>query len=182
MNKQLFTVLAEARQPNYMNDQAPIVRKTSWLSLIPQVLMLFALIIVSWKIVSPDNFWRGSIWGPAVYLLYSFGSKAILLKHHRKGIQLSKLNRYDDAIPEFESSYQFLSRYEWVDKFRFITMLDSSAVSYREMALCNIAYAHVQLGENLAALQYYRRALEEFPQSDLAKTGVLQLEADANRN
>ena len=161
-----------------MNDQVPIVRKTSGLSLIPQVLILFALIIVSWKILSPDDFWRGSIWGPAVYLLYSFGSKAILLKHHRRGIQLSKLNRYDDAISEFESSYQFLSRYEWVDRFRSITMLDSSAISYREMALCNIAYSHAQLGEDLPALQYYQRALKEFPESEQAKEGVRHIEAE----
>lgn len=160
-----------------MNDKVPIVRKSSWLSLIPQLLILFALAVLSWQIFSPDDFWRGSVWGPVVYLLYSFGSKSILLQHHRRGIQFARLNRHDDAIREFESSYQFLTRHEWVDRFRFITMLDSSAVSYREMALCNIAYSYAQLGDYLPALQYYQRALEQFPESDQAKEGVRHIES-----
>jgi hypothetical protein len=40
-----------------------------------------------------------------------------------------------------------LNRYAWIDKYRFIIMLDSSAIAYSEMALCNIAYSYIQLGD-----------------------------------
>jgi hypothetical protein len=56
-------------------------------------------------------------------------------------------------------------------------MLDSSAVSYREMALCNIAYSYAQLNDRSAALQSYRRAVEEFPESEMAKSGISYLES-----
>ena len=51
-------------------------------------------------------------------------------------------------------------------------MLDSSALSYREMALVNIAYSYVQLDEKATALKYYQRALEEFPESKMAQSGI----------
>ncbi|MEJ7847979.1 MAG: hypothetical protein WKF92_07835 [Pyrinomonadaceae bacterium] len=56
-------------------------------------------------------------------------------------------------------------------------MLDSSAVSYREMALCNIAFAHVQLEENAEAQDYYRKTLAEFPESIMAKSSLAHLES-----
>jgi tetratricopeptide (TPR) repeat protein len=161
-----------------MNSRLPIVRKIAWVYTIPHLLIMFALMVVGFGIFSPNDFWRGSIYGVAAYLVYSFGSRGVLLKNHRRGIYFAKLNSYHDAIREFQLSYQFLGRHQWVDKYRFIVMLDSSAVSYREMALCNIAYSHVQLQEPVQALQYYRRALEEFPESEMAKDGVVHVEAE----
>ncbi|HEV2829857.1 MAG TPA: tetratricopeptide repeat protein [Pyrinomonadaceae bacterium] len=120
----------------------------------------------------PYDFRRASVYGAAIYLIYSFGSRALLLKNHRRGIYLTKLDSYQDAINEFRLSYEFLSRYSWLDKYRFITMLASSAVSYREMALCNIGYSYARLNEMSAALQSYRRALQEFPESEIAKAAL----------
>ena len=107
-----------------------------------------------------------------VYLLYSFGSKAFLLRYHREGMRLSKVQQFREAIDKFERSYGFLEEHPWLDKYRFITMLDSSALSYREMALCNIAYSHAQLGEPVEALKYYQRALTKFPESEMAQSGI----------
>jgi len=160
-----------------MSSEARVVRKIAWHYTIPQLLIMLVLIILGWKILSPQDFWRGSVYGVVVYLVYSFGSRSIILKNHRRGIYLSKLGSYADAIDEFQLSYRFLSRHQWVDRYRCVTMLDSSAIPYREMALCNIAYSHVHLQEPAQALQYYRRALTEFPESELAKNGVLHLEA-----
>ena len=140
---------------------------------------MFALMIAGWQVFSPNDFWRGSAFGVVAYLVYSFGSKSILLKNHRRGIYFAKLGSYQDAIREFQLSYQFLDKHKWVDTYRFLVMLDSSAISYREMALCNVAYSHAQLGQPAEALQYYRRALQEFPESELARNGVLHIEAES---
>jgi Tfp pilus assembly protein PilF len=51
-------------------------------------------------------------------------------------------------------------------------MLDSSAIPYREMALCNMAFSYVQLDQKEKAEHYYRKALQHFPESDLAKSGL----------
>ena len=87
-------------------------------------------------------------------------------------MRLARQQAFREAIDKFQRSYEFLEKYPWLDKYRFITMLDSSARSYREMALCNIAYSHVQLDDRASALKYYEKALEEFPHSDMAQSGL----------
>lgn len=141
---------------------------------------MFGLILLLWKVLFPHRFDQAVVYGALGYLVYSFGSKAILLRHHRRGMNLSKLKRFREAIPEFQSSYLFLSKYSWVDKYRFITMLDSSAVPYREMALCNVAFLYVQIEEKASAEKYYRQALEEFPESVMAKSGLEYVESGAS--
>lgn len=56
-------------------------------------------------------------------------------------------------------------------------MLDSSAVPYREMALCNVAFSYAQVEEKSRAEEYYRKALEEFSQSEMAKSGLEYVES-----
>jgi len=139
------------------------------------------LILLIWRVQFPDRFRLALLYGALAYLVYSFGSKAILLRHHRRGIHFLKLGRFREAISEFQSSYSFLSKYPWIDKYRFLTMLDSSAIPYREMALCNIAYSYVQLDEKAKAQEYYRKALDEFPESDLAESGLEYVEPKESR-
>ena len=161
-----------------MSAQRVIVRRIAWSYTVPQLTLMFALIVLLWKRFFPADLNLAVACGAVVYLLYSFGSKAFLLRNHRRGIHLTRLRSFRDAIDEFQLSYAFLKKYPWLDKYRFITMLDSSAVSYREMALCNIAYSHAQLAENVAAWEYYRRALEEFSGSEMAKSAIEYVESE----
>ena len=117
------------------------------------------------------------LYGALGYLVYSFGSKALLVRHHRRGITLSKRGLFREGISEFQSSYWFLSKYSWIDKYRFITMLDSSAIPYREMALCNIAFCYAQVDEKSRAEEFYRKALDQFPESAMAKSGLEDVES-----
>jgi tetratricopeptide (TPR) repeat protein len=160
-----------------MSANIPVVKRIAWLYTLPHLLVMFGVILFFWKTQFPNNLDLAILYGALGYLVYSFGSKALILRHHRRGISLSKLKLFREAIPEFQSSYSFLSKYSWVDKYRFITMLDSSAVPYREMALCNAAFSYAQLDEKSRAEEYYRKALEEFPESDLAKSGLEYVES-----
>lgn len=155
------------------------ITRTAWLSTLPQLLVMLGLILLLWKVQFPSNFRLAILYGALGYLIYSFGSKAIALRHHRRGIHLLKRGLFREAISEFQSSYSFLSKYAWLDKYRFITILDSSAMPYREMALCNIGYSHILLDEKAKAQECYRRALEEFPESDLAKSGLEHAESES---
>jgi tetratricopeptide (TPR) repeat protein len=159
-----------------MNANITTVRRIAWSYTIPHLLLMLGLILLLWKVQFPDKFDLALLYGALGYLAYSFGSKAILLRNHHRGINLSNLGLFRDAIPEFQSSYSFLSRFSWLDKFRFLTMLDSSAIPYREMALCNIAYAYIRLDEKAKAQEYYRKALAEFPDSEMAKSGLEYIE------
>ena len=141
-------------------------------------MLMFALIVLLWKSFFPADLNLAVAYGAVVYLSYSFASKAFLLRNHRRGLYLTKTQSFHDAIDAFLLSYAFLKKYTWLDKYRFITMLDSSAVSYREMAFCNIAYSYAQLDENTEASAYYRRALEEFPGSEMAKSDLEYIESE----
>jgi hypothetical protein len=164
-----------------MNANIPTVRRIAWLYMVPHLLVMFGLIFLLWTVQFRNNFTLAMLYGALGYLVYSFGSKALLLRHHRRGINLSKLRLFPEAISEFQSSYSFLSKYSWIDKYRFITMLDSSAIPYREMALCNVAFSYVQVDEKSRAEEFYRKALEEFPESALAKSGLEYVESSERK-
>ena len=153
-------------------EQTATRKKIAWYSLAPHLAILFVMIVFTWRLFLPNDFRHASIYATFLYLLYSFGSKSFLLRHHQRGIYLTKLGSFQDAIAAFELSYEFLERYPWLDKYRNVTLLDSSAISYREMALVNIAYARAQLNEDAASLADYQRALEKFPESEMAKEGI----------
>ncbi|RYZ22546.1 MAG: hypothetical protein EOO10_21625 [Chitinophagaceae bacterium] len=48
-------------------------------------------------------------------------------------------------------------------------------MSYREMALCNVAFCYSQIGEGKMAIDWYTRTLKEFPESGLAQTALRML-------
>jgi Tfp pilus assembly protein PilF len=45
------------------------------------------------------------------------------------------------------------------------------------MALCNVAFSYAQVEEKSRAEEYYRKALEEFPESVMAKSGLEYVES-----
>ena len=101
---------------------------------------------------------NGIILGAAAYLTYSLGSRMFIARAHRRGMRLYRSQQYAAAIQAYEESYDFFARNTWIDRFRAITMMSPSAISYREMALCNIAFCYSQLGDGEKAESYYRRA------------------------
>lgn len=156
-----------------MASKVPIIRQVGWLSIIPQSIILALLVLVFVMLLGADAVL------PAVltYLALSFVLRFGIPRAHRRGIKLMRKGMFREAIPYFEESYSFFSRHEWVDKWRYITLLSSSAMSYREMALCNIAFAYGQAGEGLKSKEYYEKALSEFPDSALARTALNMIKA-----
>ena len=56
-------------------------------------------------------------------------------------------------------------------------MMSRSAMSYREMAQINIAFAYSQIGDSAKAKQYYQRALDEFPHSGMARAALRMIDS-----
>jgi tetratricopeptide (TPR) repeat protein len=101
-------------------------------------------------------------------------------KHHRRGIALFKKKSFSEAIPQFEKSYTFFKNNSWIDRFRFITFMSSSRISYTEMALINMAFCYGQIGDGKRSIELYEKALKEFPDSEMAKASLRMYEAARN--
>ena len=154
-----------------MASNVPFVRQISWISLIPHFLTMLILITLFKYFETPYPYALAS----AFYLLLTYGIRYILTKDHIKGIKLVKSNKFNEAIPCFEKSYQFFSRNSWIDKYRYVTLFSASKMSYKEMALCNIAFCYSQINEGLKAIEYYEKTLQEYPENGLAKAGLKML-------
>lgn len=161
-------------------SRTPIVKQYAWISVLPQLLVLALAIVVTHQVLRSPALNTSILIGALIYLAYSFAVRNLLTKSHRKGIYLSKAGKFADAIPEFDASYEFFTSHLWVDRWRFLTMLSSSATSYREMALCNIGFCYGQIGDGRKSKEYYERALQEFPNSVLAIAALNIIQATEN--
>jgi tetratricopeptide (TPR) repeat protein len=147
----------------------PKVREVAWLSLVPQLAVMAVLIATAFRVVGQPY---AALVGPASYLLLSQLLRRTLAASHRRGMRELRRGNLERAIAAFQESYAFFGRHVWVDRFRYLTLLSSSAYSFREMALCNIAFLHAQLGRREEAIHWYQRALREFPACSLARTSL----------
>ena len=152
----------------------PTVReRTTWASVLHLGVLAGLYVVVSYATGSGRS---AMFFAPAIYLVWSIGSRYILPRAHRRGVQLTRQRRWPEAQSQFESSYDFFSRHAWIDQFRFLTMLSASRVSYREMALLNIATCQLQQKQVAEAKATYRLILEEFPGSPMAESALETIE------
>lgn len=161
-----------------MASGTPVIRQINWLAIALHLCIFVALVYLFQflQVGAP------SLMAIATYLVLAYFLRFFLAKYHRYGMMLLKRNEFEAAISNFERSYEYFQQHAWLDKFRAIFLLSSSRISYKEMALVNIAYCYSQLGEGAQAKTYYERALKEFPNSDIAKAGLNMLRAAENGN
>ena len=160
-----------------MSSRVPTVKQIAWISLLPQLLVMAFLIFVAYQLHPKD----GIIFGTLAYLIISFSLRILIPKHHRIGMKKVKTEDFENAIPDFENSYDFFTKYDWVDKYRYFTLLSSSQMSYKEMALNNIAFCYGQMGNGIKSKEYYERTLKEYPNSGIAKAGLRLLNSMAEQ-
>lgn len=156
-----------------MSSKTPVIRQIEYWSLFPQLLLLAVLMLI-FKLLG-FQFYLAMAAGQ--YILLSFLLRSLLPIDHRKGILAIRKKEYRRAIDYFHRSYEFFSKNLWLDRYRSIILLSSSAISYREMALVNIAFCHTQLAEGQQGKDFYRKTLNEFPNSQIASTGFKMLES-----
>lgn len=149
-----------------MKSKTPLISQTSLVRIIPFILLLIG---------SMEIFRRlglDSVVGVIFALTLYFILRSTIPFSHRRGIKKMKKGDYEAAISDFKSSYTFFQKHKWLDKFRCIFILSPSAITYKEMALINIAFAYSQKGDGENSIKYYERALTEYPNSILAKTAL----------
>lgn len=152
-----------------MSSKKPIVRQAAVISILIQYTLLMTVIFTL------RNFMNADIAIGIVlltYLIILILVRNLVARSHRKGIRYFKNSDYSVAIEEFKKSYLFFTKHKWIDKFRYITLLSSSRISYTEMALINIAFCYSQIGNAELSKQYYNEALTLFPDSEMAKSAL----------
>lgn len=115
------------------------------------------MILVLISIYHLLGFKSAEFYGAFTYLILSTGLRYFIPKNHREGMKFTNTNQFEKAIFEYEKSYKFFTKKKWIDKYRFITLLSSSKMGYREMALCNIAFCYSQIGNGTKAIEYYKK-------------------------
>ena len=151
-----------------MSSKIPTVRQIAWISIVPQLIVMGFIMLV-WYQFEKSNF---ILYGAITYLIISQVLRRTISKEHRKGMVKIKQEKFDEAISNFERSYEFFKQNDWIDKYRFLTLLSSGKMSYKEMALNNIAFCYGQIGNGKLSKEYYKRTLDEFPESGMAKVGL----------
>ncbi len=153
-----------------MSSNKMIVRRIAWISVVLQFLLIVILAAVFHIFITSYT--------DALNLALCFYLGAFILlrnlvpRNHRKAIHAYKAGDYLQAIAEFDKSYAFFMRHPWVDRYRFLVLLSSSRLSYTEMALVNAAFCHAQAGNGPKAVEYYEKALRQFPDSEMARSGL----------
>ena len=161
-----------------MASGKPVVRQVAWISMIPQLAVIIILIVVCSMLIRPYEL--ASCIAMVIYLSASLLLRNLIPHNHRSGMRLVRSGNYEQAISEYEKSYAFFSEHEWIDKYRFITLLSSGRMTYKEMALVNIAYCYTQIGDGRRAKEYYEKTLQQFPDSEMAKSALRMLNSVSN--
>ncbi|MBC8052277.1 MAG: hypothetical protein H7Y13_04380 [Sphingobacteriaceae bacterium] len=154
-----------------MASKTPIVRQVSWPSVIFQLILLGLLICIFQIFEFAEPFFTAAL----TYAILAFGLRIKIARSHRKGLQLIKQQKPIEALPFFEKSVNYFTKFNWIDKYRYLTLLSSSKMTYREMGLCNIAFCYSQTGEGYKAKEVYQMILKEYPENGLAYAGYNML-------
>jgi tetratricopeptide (TPR) repeat protein len=155
-----------------MSSNIPVARQIAWISILPQLAFMLLLIFL-WYFVYP----RMAVnLGVITYLILSISLRNLIPKDHKNGMKSIAQNDYSYAIHHFQKSYDYFQKYKWIDEYRYLIVFSSSKISYREMALNNIAFCYAQTGNAAEARAYYEKTLIEFPDSYLAKSALKMIE------
>ena len=160
-----------------MTAKPPIIRPISWIGVIVQLAFICLVAFVISIAFGIREAALAFLWAAIAQSLISRLIQMWLTADHRRGVALIRGGNFADAAPAFEASYAALKQRPWVDRFRFVLLGSASAMSYREMALCNAAFAYSQAGDGARAMQLYEAALREFPHSSLAASSLQMLRA-----
>jgi tetratricopeptide (TPR) repeat protein len=159
-----------------MASNVPVVQQIAWAALLPQSVVLISIGVICF-LYGAQNPVLPAV---AIYFLIGYTLRHVIAKDQRKGLELVKKRDYAGAIPAFEASYKFFAENLWLDKYRYVTLLNPSSMSYRGMALNNMAFCYSQIGEGKKAAAYFRQVLDLYPENGIAQAGLNAVES-ANR-
>ena len=152
----------------------PVIRSIAWESALFRVLILFVFMDVAAYLGKPSRL--APFIGVVLFVLLEAITKYAVERPNRRGMALVVKGQFEQAVPHFEAACKFYTRHAWIDRFRYLLII-SARMSFREMALVNLAVCHAQIGNGTKSKQYYQQALAEFPKSALAQMALKAIQA-----
>lgn len=149
----------------------PVIRDVTNLAVLLQLAIAAVFVAIA-------SFLRGGfdpsalMTGAAAYLAVALTLRYTVTRQHRAGFRLMKAGELERALPYFERSAAYFAAHPRIDRFRAITLLSAAQYSYREMALCNLAFGLAQLGRGAEAKAAYARVLREYPRNAIANAAM----------
>jgi len=107
-----------------------------------------------------------------ILFIISFTFRKIFLSKFNYALKLYKNEKLTESLNEFKFANEFYIKYNFIDKFRFILLLDNSKKTYHEMSLLNIANLYNELGDEKESINTFRDVLKLFPKSAEAKQAI----------
>lgn len=137
----------------------PNIKPISWQSVGRQFVIIGLMIMIYYL----TGFSKPFIFGCATYTLLSFILRTVVPRSHNKGVRLINRQKFNEAEPYVLKSIKFFEKNSWVDKYSYITLLNSSKLTYLEMGICNIIYCYFKCGWIDSAFKLYGKLIQRFP-------------------
>ena len=160
-----------------MATKPPIIRPISWMGVAVQIVFVSLLAVIVAFAFGVREPALAFLIAALAWSVFTRVLRLSLTSQFRRGIARLRKGRFTEAAPLLEASYAAFARRPWIDRFRLVLLGNASSMSYREMALCNAAFAYAQVGEGTRAIQLYEQTLREFPSSSLATSSLQMLRA-----
>lgn len=148
-----------------MKLKIPMVRQVNWPTVAFQLVIL---IFLMW--------WLDVYLVLLVYFIVFLGMRLLLTRQHRKGIKLLRCAKFDDAIVCFENTYDFFNKHTLLNKY-IPLIISANKITYKEMAMLNIAYCYILKKDGKKAKEIYEETLLEYPNSMIARSSLNAFEA-----
>lgn len=159
-----------------MSKKIPTINKISPRAIAFMVFFEIVLFVI-WRHIIPEYH---ILLGFLTFMFLVFLVRFSFARHHVAGMKLLHKRRFEEALKSFEKSYEFFQKHTWIDKFRHFLLLSVSVITFKEMALINIAFCYSQIQEGEKAIMYYQKTLQEFPSSVIAQTALNFINAIQN--
>ncbi|HEX7831150.1 MAG TPA: tetratricopeptide repeat protein [Thermoanaerobaculia bacterium] len=156
-----------------MARKLPVVRVISWPAVLLQ-LVFFAMLFAFAYWVLRLSFWPAYLGSAAAILILLVIRRRIFAHDQHVGLKLMRTGRFAEAVEPLQRSLSFFEEHPSIDRYRALVIGSASRMSFRELALCNLAYTHGQLGNGAESRRLYEQVVREYPDNVLAR-GALNL-------
>lgn len=152
-----------------------VKRQINWLALIPKLLVIGIACMFFYPLDKQFFF----VFAFVIYWLLTALAREIFFPISlRKSIELIALEKFEEAIPYTQKTIDYYLNHRWIDKYRFILLINSSKKTITESITCNLAYCYFKTGRIGKAQELYHEILKHYPRNTNARAMLHAIEPE----
>lgn len=156
-----------------MSSKLRVIPKVSWLMMIPILAIITGFVLAASAMF---DVLYGLVGGLVPVVLAQVLRRTVVRQQYL-AVKLMNKDMYKQALPYCEKALAFIERHPWVDRYRWVALMSPTKVSYREMAMSNLAGCYMQVGEAKKAIELWEKMQQEFPGSEFAARALRFVES-----